>query len=118
MLKFAPVEAGLTLECIMDLILEAEKHEKYQESFIREIMQSIVVKLTESGLQGQPLEELTANLAFSIASIIDDTTGIDSDGDAVKPYLTFRQGDDLIHCGENSFTYEFVRGILKELFDR
>jgi hypothetical protein len=36
----------------------------------------------------------------------------------VKPYLTFRTGDDeIIHCGENAYTYEFVRGALKELFD-
>ena len=103
----------------MNLKLEPEKHEKYQESLIREISQTIMVKLVEAGLAGQKLEEITADISFSIASILDDTTEIEADGVAVKPYLTFRDGDDdIIHCGENAYTYEFVRGILKEMFDR
>jgi hypothetical protein len=102
----------------MDLKLEPEKFEEAQEAFMREITQSIRVKLVEGGLDGRQMEELTANIAFSIASIIDDTTQIESDGMQVKPYLTFRSGsDEIIHCGENSYTYEYVIGILKELFD-
>ena len=102
----------------MDLKLEPEKFEEAQEALMREITQSIRVKLVEGGLEGRQMEELTANIAFSIASIIDDTTQIESDGMPVKPYLTFRSGsDEIIHCGENSYTYEYVIGILKELFD-
>ncbi len=102
----------------MDLILETEKFEEYQEAFIKEITQTIMVKLVEGGLSGQQMEELTASIAFSIASIIDDTTEIESDGAQVKPYLTFRASDDeIIHCGENAYTYEYVIGILKKLFD-
>ena len=103
----------------MNLKLEPEKHEKYQQSLIREIVQTIMVKLVEAGLEGEKLEEVTASISFSIASIIDDTTAIEADGVAVNPYLTFRDGDDeVIHCGENAYTYEFVRGVLKELFDK
>ena len=102
----------------MDLKLEPEKFEEAQEALMREITQSIRVKLVEGGLEGRQMEELTANIAFSVASIIDDTTQIESDGMPVKPYLTFRSGsDEIIHCGENSYTYEYVIGILKELFD-
>lgn len=103
----------------MQLKLEPEKHEKYQESLVREIIQTVMVKLVEAGLEGEKLEEVTASVSFSIASIIDDTTAIEVDGNAVNPYLTFRDGDDeIIHCGENAYTYEFVTGVLKELFDR
>ena len=102
----------------MNFNLEPEKFEEYQEAFIEEITKSIMVKLVEGGLEGRQLEELTASIAFSVASIIDDTTQIESDGEPVKPYLTFRSGDnEIIHCGENSCTYEFVVGILKKLFD-
>jgi len=102
----------------MDLKLEPEKFEEAQEAFITEIIQSIRVKLIEGGVEGRQMEELTANIAFSIASIIDDTTQIETDDTQIKPYLTFRSGDDeIIHCGENSYTYEYVIGILKELFD-
>ncbi len=103
----------------MNLNLEPQEHEKRQELLIREIIQTTMVKLVEAGLEGQKLEEATADIAFSIASIIDDTTSIEADGVVVKPYLTFRDGDDnIIHCGENAYTYEFVRGALKDLFDR
>ena len=102
----------------MDLTLEPERFEQLQKIFIKAIIESIMVKLVESGLEGRQLEEATASIAFSIASLIDDTTGIESDGIDVKPYLTFLTGDDeIIHCGENAYTYEFVRGALKDLFD-
>lgn len=102
----------------MDLNLEPEKYEEYQEAFIEEITKSIMVKLVEGGLEGRQLEELTAGIAMSVASILDDTTQIESNGELVKPYLTFRSGDnELIHCGENSYTYEYVIGVLKKLFD-
>jgi len=103
----------------MDLKLEPEQFETYQELFIEEITKTIMVKLVEAGLEGQQLEDTTASIAFSIASIIDDTTGIESGGVEVNPYLTFRANDDeIIHCGENAYTYEFVMGIMKKLFDR
>jgi len=102
----------------MDLKLDVEKFEERQEIFIKEIMQTVVTKLVEGGLEGQQMEELTASISFSIASILDDTTQIEADGVEVKPYLTFRDGDDeVIHCGENAYTYEYVNKILKELFD-
>lgn len=103
----------------MDLKLEPEQFEKYQELFIEEITKTIMVKLVEAGLEGHKLEDATASIAFSIASIIDDTTSIESEGVEVNPYLTFRANDDdVVHCGENAYTYEFVMGIMKKLFDR
>jgi hypothetical protein len=102
----------------MDLELDIEKYDEYQEAFIEEITKTILTKLVEAGMEGEKLEETTANLVFSLASIIDDTTAIEADGAEVKPYLTFRTGDnELLHCGENSYTYEFVRIVLKKLLD-
>lgn len=102
----------------MHLKLEPEIFEKHQEIFVKEVVETIMVKLIEGGVKGEKLEELTANIAFSIASIIDDTTAIQSGGIEVNPYLTFRTDDDeTVHCGENSYTYEYVIGTLKDLFD-
>lgn len=102
----------------MELKLEIEKFDEYQEIFIEEIVKTIMVKLVEAGLEGEKMEQVTANIAFSIASLIDDTSRIESDGIEAKPYLTFRAKDDeIIHCGENSYTYEYVIGVLKKLFD-
>lgn len=102
----------------MKLELEPKKFDGYQAIFIEEIVKTIMTKLVESGLEGEKMEQITADIAFSVASIIDDTTRIESDGLEAKPYLTFRVSDDeIIHCGENSYTYEYVIGVLKKLFD-
>lgn len=102
----------------MKLVQDSERFDTYQVALIKEITQTIAVKLVEAGMQGELMENTTANIAFSIASILDDTTGIEADGDEVHPFLTFRQEDDqLIHCGENAYTYEFVTGVLKGMFE-
>lgn len=102
----------------MQLILNQDKFDELQAKFITEVIDKIRIKLLEAGLTGLEMEEITANIAFSIASTLDDTSGIEVDGVEVHPYLTFRDEDDnLIHSGENSDTYNFVRGALKKLFD-
>ena len=41
----------------------------------------------------------------------------EADGVEVHPYLAFRANDEeIIHCGENAYTYEFVYGAMKKLF--
>lgn len=102
----------------MDLTLDPEKFENHQHALIEEITKTIVVKLVEGGLEGRQMRDLTASIAFSIASIIDDNAHIQSDGEAVKPYLAFRSGEnELIHSGENSYMHESVYDILKQMFD-
>ena len=103
----------------MQLKLDPEQFEKYQEIFIKEITQTIMVKLVEAGLEGQQLEDATAGVAFSVASIIDDMSGIEFNGLEVNPYLTFRaKENEIVHCGENAYTYEFVMPVMKKLFNR
>lgn len=102
----------------MKLELDIDTYDQYQEIFISEITEAIRVKLIEAGIDGEQLEHTTGNIAFSISSIIDDMTQIESDGVPIKPYLTFRTGEDeLLHCGENACTYEFMRIVLKRMFD-
>ena len=103
----------------MRLVQDSERFEQYQLALIKEITHNIMVKLVEAGLQGEVMENTTANIAFSVASILDDTSLIKADGDEVHPYLTFRSGEsDLVHCGENAYTYEFLTGVLKDMFVR
>jgi hypothetical protein len=102
----------------MKLVQDSERFDEYQVALIKEITQAIAVKLVEAGLHGELMENTTANIAFSVASILDDTTRIEAGEDEVHPYLTFRSGESqLIHCGENAYTYEFLTGILKEMFE-
>ncbi len=102
----------------MQLKLNPDKFDELQAMFIGEVIDKIRIKLVEAGLKGLEMEEIAANVAFSIASTIDDTSGIEVDGVEVHPYLTFRDEDgNLIHSGDNSYTYDFVPGALKKLFD-
>jgi len=101
----------------MDLQFDIEQFDKCQAILIDEIAQRVKIKLLEAGLEGEQLEENVAKITFSIASVIDDMAAIESDGFEVKPYLTFRADENvLLHCGENSYTNEFVHLTLKKLF--
>jgi hypothetical protein len=100
----------------MQLNLDRKLFDEQQFILVRALVQSIRVKLREAGLSGEQLEEATASIAFSVASMIDDTSAIEAEGQEVHPYLTFRTSDDeLTHCGENSYAHEFVYEALQSL---
>jgi hypothetical protein len=103
----------------MQLNLDPTLFEEQQHLFVRELVLSIRVKLQEAGMDDDKLEAATASIAFSVASTIDDTAAVEVDGTEVHPYLTFRTSDgELTHCGENSYTHEFVYDVLKEVFGK
>lgn len=96
---------------------DVSKFDAYQDIFISDIVEKIRIKLQEAGVDSEKLEDLTASIAVSVATTIDDTSAIEADGIEVHPYLTFRENDrELIHCGENSYTFEFVYGAMKKVF--
>jgi hypothetical protein len=100
----------------MQLNLDSVRFDEQQMMLVRELVQSIRVKLQEADITGTKLEDLTASIAFSVASTIDDTSAIEVDGTEVHPYLTFRTSDDdLTHCGENAYTHEFVYEVLRSM---
>jgi len=100
----------------MQLKLDPTRFDEQQFILVRELVKSIRVKLQEAGLSGERLVEATASVAFSVASTIDDTSAIEADGKEVHPYLTFRTSEDeLTHCGENSYTHEFVYEVVQSL---
>ena len=101
----------------MNLKFDTEQFDKYQAILASEIAERVMIKLKEAGMEGQQLEEYTASITFSIANVIDDMAAIEADGMEVRPYLTFRTGDDeILHCGENSCTNTFVYDVLKKMF--
>jgi hypothetical protein len=97
--------------------VDTDRFDELQALFIREIIDKVRIKLEEAGITGLKMEDIAGAIAFSIASTIDDTSGVEVDGIDVHPYLTFRDDETLIHSGDNSYIYEFVPGELKRLFD-
>ncbi|WPL15539.1 hypothetical protein Thiowin_00438 [Thiorhodovibrio winogradskyi] len=114
----------------MKLRLDSKQFDELQRIFTAEIVERIKMKLQEAKLQETGfdqarIEDLTAEIALSITGIIDDLAGIEIEGLEVHPYLTFRassatendaEDDELIHCGENAYTYEQVYGAMRKLF--
>lgn len=102
----------------MQQILDIDKFEELQELLVRELIEQIRLKLTQAGLNGEQLRETTGEIAFSVASTIDDNANIEQNGVEVHPYLAFSDKDGLIiHCGENSFTHEFVASVMNQVFN-
>jgi hypothetical protein len=100
----------------MQLILDPTRYEELQAILVQELVQSVRVKLQEAGLSGTQLDDATVSIVFSVASTLDDTSAIEVDGTEVHPYLTFRTADEeLTHCGENSYTHEFVYEVLQKM---
>lgn len=103
----------------MQLKIDAEMFDQHQQIFIREIIEQIRFKLAAAGINGDKLEEITGEIAFSVASTIDDTAHIEFEGVEVSPYLTFLAGDEqLVHGGENSYTHEYVASLIAEVFGK
>lgn len=103
----------------MQLKIDSEKFDDYQKTLMRELIEQIRFKLAAGGVTGEAQHDLTLEIAFSIASSLDDTAKIEVEGTAVRPYITFRDEDEqLIHCGENSYMHEHVSSLIAKVFNR
>jgi len=101
----------------MELKIDIEQYETLQEGFVAEIIQQIRLKLMAAGITGDQLIDLTGEIAFSVTSTLDGNTMIERDGLDIHPYLVFSNDEDqIIHCGENSFTHEFVADEMDSAF--
>lgn len=103
----------------MQLKIDSEKFDEYQTILMRELIEQIRFKLAAGGITGDDLHDLTLEIAFSVASTLDDTAKIEVEGTAVRPYITFRDEDEqLIHCGENAYMHEQVSSLIAKAFNR
>lgn len=100
----------------MKLTLAPTQFDQCQAILVAEIVARIHLKLQEAGIAEDQQEDLTAGIALSITGVLDDLAVIEDDGLEVHPYLTFRGTDaELIHCGENAATHEFVYAAMQRL---
>lgn len=98
--------------------LAADQYDDQQKIFIRSIIENVKYTLKQGGLTGQKLKDLTGEVSFSIASLIDNATSIEFEEREIVPVLTFLcENEKLTHCGGNSYTHEYVFEIIEELFE-
>ena len=89
-----------------------------QEVFTGEMVARIAEHIEDAGITGKQLKDLTGKIAFEIASMVDDTAGLEFEGVKSNPYLTFisdEKSDQIIHLGGNSYCHEIVYGILNAI---
>jgi len=101
----------------MKLKSDPVEYLRQQEVFTGEMIARIADHLELAGIEGEKLKELTGNIAFEIACMIDDVSGIEFDGDVANPYLAFLNNEnEIIHLGGSSTSHEMVFGILNAMF--
>ena len=103
----------------MQLKIDSAKFDEYQKILMRELIEQIRFKLAAGGVTGDQLHDLTLEVAFSVASTLDDTAKIEVEDTAVRPYITFRDEEEqLLHNGENSYMHEHVSSLIAKVFNR
>lgn len=101
----------------MELELNEDTFDEHQAILIGEIIEKIKSNLEEAGLEGENLKKITGNIAFSIATTLDNSSTTEFEGTIVKPYVTFLSSENnIMHCGDFSYMHEYVFGILDEVF--
>jgi hypothetical protein len=116
----ADIETSFYGDFKMDfqLIENANSYDDQQAIFIGAVIESIKEKLEDAGLKGKKLKEITGNVSFAVATLIDNSASIEFEGKEVVPLLTFLENEnELIHCGGSSYTHEYVFGALDEIFE-
>ena len=58
----------------------ADDYDDQQVIFIGAIIEEVKSKLEEAGLKGEKLREVTDNISFGIATLIDNSASIEFDG--------------------------------------
>ncbi len=103
----------------MQQIIDIKKYDQYQKAMVRELIEQIRFKLAKDGISGEQLHDLTLEIAFSVTSTIDNQAIIEHDGVRAHPHLSFiGEEGEVIHCGENAYTHEFVSDQVKKAFNR
>ena len=102
----------------MKLVSDADRFDNWQAYFIGEIMEEMKLILDDAQLPAAQVRDLTEKLAFSVACVLDGSRSVEVEGVELNPILTFApEGEELIHCGGNSYMHEYVFGISDEIFE-
>ena len=100
----------------MDLELNEDEHDILQAYLTGEIVEGIIHELKRTGLSGERLNWLAGNIAFNVASVIDNCHKMEFNGKEIMPYLTFKgPKGNIIHNGSGSNMHDYVHGTVDEV---
>lgn len=104
----------------MDITENESAFDKRQLALTREIIRAIKGDLADSGIPEERLADVTGDVAFSIAAIIDGSRVMQADGQPLIPVLTFAddaQRSKFIGRAGGSFMHEYVHSTVDDIFD-
>ena len=105
---------------VLNLKTDEGVFDRHQLHLIREIIRAIKSDLAGSGISEERLADVTGDIAFSIAAILDGSRVMQTDGKPLIPVLTFAedaQRTTLVARPGGSFMHEYVHGTVDEIFD-
>ena len=102
----------------MNLVEKRHIYEDLQNHLARAIAESIKSELEKRKINSDLIKDITADLTFGIASILDGETVIEIEDGTLKPILTFQTDEDtLVWDGGTSWMHEEVYGWVYDLFN-
>jgi hypothetical protein len=105
---------------VMHIRTDESAFDRCQLHLIREIIRAIKSDLADAGVSEDRLADVTGDVAFSIAAIIDGSRVIRAEGEPVIPIITFAEDAErtkLVGRPYGSFMHEYVHSTVDEVFD-
>jgi hypothetical protein len=105
----------------MKITIDEKQYEKLQSRVMDEIIDTIVSELQSAGVEEEKICELTADISFSIGTIIDASRVMELDGKPVLPFLTFATTEDrseIIANEDGSYMHDDAYGKVYALFGK
>jgi hypothetical protein len=116
----AAVPKSVTPQTPLKIRVDEREFDELQLHLIREIIGTIKSQLEESGIPKKKIAEITGDLAFSIAAIIDGSRVMQANSRPVIPVLAFAENSErvsLVARPGGSSMHEYVMGIVDDVFD-
>jgi len=98
--------------------IDCEKFDLLQIRVLDEIARTIKDALHEAGIKQEKIPELTENITFSIAAIVDGSRVMELEGKPVSPVLTFaadEEGTELVSAEGGSWMHEYAISAVYQL---
>ncbi|SES84366.1 hypothetical protein [Thorsellia anophelis] len=102
----------------MKLKNDNDTYDEFQNHFAYDLLQIIRQELEQSSLNQMQIRELTTNIGFNIACLLDASIEFSVQGQAITPILTFSTDNEtLLHQDSPSSMHEYIHGNIDELFE-
>lgn len=95
-----------------------DQFEFLQSVLAQAIGQTVKNELESRGLKPEIVKDLTADITFSIASILDGSSQFEIEGKILEPNITFKIAEDtLLYSEDGSWMHDDVYGWVYDLFE-